>query len=300
MIKLHARLNQRYEEDPFIARVVRDGTGGVQDAERQVLYVRQGQPLIPGYRAYLLVGGVGENQPAAHPDLWEIPESLHHLRGGDIIRISPRSGDLWVMYRLQSAFNTMLLTERCNCYCVMCSQPPKPGDDSYLVRAYLDAIPLMSADTCELGITGSEPTLLGEGLLEIIQTCKKSLPNTALHLLSNGRMFNYLTLCQELAAIGHPDLIKQAVIHLQRHGINVSIYNHQLCVLDREVWPIARKSISDWKNEYLAECDECGVRDECGGFFASSSLRHSNHIHRFPPDMLTADYRSIPPQTLTT
>ena len=100
------------------------------------------------------------------------------------------------MYRRESAFNTMLLTERCNSYCIMCSQPPKPGDDSYLVRAYLDAIPLMSADTRELGITGGEPTLLGEGLLEMIRKCKEALPNTAVHLLSNGRMFNYLTLCR--------------------------------------------------------------------------------------------------------
>ena len=43
--------------------------------------------------------------------------------------------------------------------------------------------------------------------------------------------------------------------HLLRHGMHASIYNHQLCVLDRELWPIARKSISDWKNEYLEECD---------------------------------------------
>ena len=32
-------------------------------------------------------------------------------------------------------------------------------------------------------------------------------PNTALHMLSNGRLFNYLTLCREIAAIDHPDLM---------------------------------------------------------------------------------------------
>jgi len=158
-------------------------------------------------------------------------------------------------------------------------------------------------------------------------------PKTALHVLSNGRIFNYLSLCRKLAAIEHPDLmvgiplysdiphrhdfvvqadgsfdqtiraimnfarcgvsveirmvlhcqtidrlpqfarfiarnlpfvdhvalmglelmsfvrmnldalwaepaeyqaeLKHAVLHLQRHAINVSIYNHQLCILDR-------------------------------------------------------------------
>ena len=32
------------------------------------------------------------------------------------------------------------------------------------------------------------------------------------------------------------------------------IYNHQLCLIDRRVWPFAVKSISDWKNEYHPEC----------------------------------------------
>ena len=337
--------------------------------------------------------------PAVNPTIWPIPESLHHLSDGDIIRISPRSGELWVMYRRKSVFNSMLLTERCNSYCIMCSQPPKPGDDSYLVRAYLEAIPLMSVDTCELGITGGEPTLLGEGLLEIIRTCKQSLPNTALHMLSNGRMFNYLTLCQEMAAIEHPDLmvgiplysdiphrhdfvvqaegafdqtirgimnlarcgiaveirmvlhretvdrlpqfarfiarnlpfvdhvalmglemmgfvrmnldglwidpvdyqaqLRDAVAHLQQHGLNVSIYNHQLCVLDRELWPVARKSISDWKNEYLDECQGCLVRDQFGGFFASSSVRRSDHIRRLTSEVLSTECPVIPAPSLT-
>ena len=34
------------------------------------------------------------------------------------------------------------------------------------------------------------------------------------------------------------------------------IYNHQLCLIDRALWPFAVKSISDWKNEYHPECLE--------------------------------------------
>lgn len=278
----------------------------------------------------------------------------------------------------------MLLTERCNSYCVMCSQPPKTANDDHLARAYLEAIPLMSPETKELGITGGEPTLLGDGLMTIIRECRDRLPDTSLHMLSNGRLFNYLTLAREVAEIGHPDLVigiplysdvahrhdyvvqadgafdqtlrgimnlgrcgvpveirvvihrqtvdrlpqlarfiarnlpfvnhvalmglemmgfvkmnleslwidpadyqyqlRQAVEHLDRHGLRVSIYNHQLCVLDRDLWPFARKSISDWKNEYLKECGRCGVRDECGGFFASSSLRRSAYIRPLDPE----------------
>jgi His-Xaa-Ser system radical SAM maturase HxsC len=72
--------------------------------------------------------------------------------------------------------------------------------------------------------------------------------------------------------------LTQAVRILDRHGLNVSIYNHQLCTLREELWPFARQSISDWKNEFLEVCSECAVRDRCGGFFSTARVRHSAHI----------------------
>ncbi len=388
MIKLHARLGKRVDAEPFVARVARPSADRPADREREALLVDGARPVDPGYLAYLVVDGEGAQAIPSDLHAWPIPESLHHLSEGDIIRISPRSGELWVMYRRGSASNSMLLTERCNSYCLMCSQPPKAGDDAHLVRAYLDAIPLMSPDTQEIGITGGEPTLLGDGLLEIVRACRDFLPHTALHMLSNGRMFNYLALAREVSEIDHPDLmigiplysdiphrhdfvvqadgafdqtirgimnlarcgvpveirvvlhrqtvdrlpqlarfiarnlpfvdhvalmglemmgfvrmnldalwidpadyqsqLGDAVEHLRRHELNVSIYNHQLCVLAPHLWPAARKSISDWKNEYLDECAGCGVREECGGFFASSGLRRSAHIRPLMPPIPSA------------
>jgi His-Xaa-Ser system radical SAM maturase HxsC len=388
MIKLHARLRRRRDAEPFVARVARGKTTRPPDRDREVLFVDRPGELTPGYRAYLVADGLADAPDPIDSEVWPIPEPLHHLSDGDVIRISPRSGELSVMYRRGSASNAMLLTERCNSYCVMCSQPPKPGNDDHLVRSYLDAIPLMSPETTELGITGGEPTLLGEGMLEVIRKCRDCLPGTALHMLSNGRLFSYLTLCQEVAAIGHPDLmigiplysdipyrhdfvvqadgafdqtirgmmnlarcgvsveirvvlhrqtvdrlpqlarfiarnlpfadhvalmglemmgfvrmnldslwvdpadyqeqLRRSVDHLVKHGVNVSIYNHQLCVLDRQLWPFARKSISDWKNEYLDECVGCSVEERCGGFFSSSSLRRSDHIRRIDPETTPA------------
>jgi hypothetical protein len=72
---------------------------------------------------------------------------------------------------------------------------------------------------------------------------------------------------------------------LDRAGIVVSIYNHQLCTLNAPLWPFARKSVSDWKNAYFDECAACGQRDVCGGFFASSAMRRSRGIHSLPLDI---------------
>lgn len=62
------------------------------------------------------------------------------------------------------------------------------------------------------------------------------------------------------------------------------IYNHQLCLLDRELWPFAVQSISDWKNEYHPECLRCSVRESCGGFFFSAKYRTSAHIRAIRPE----------------
>jgi His-Xaa-Ser system radical SAM maturase HxsC len=73
--------------------------------------------------------------------------------------------------------------------------------------------------------------------------------------------------------------LEAAVLSLAERGMNVSVYNHQLCTVPQSVWPYCRKSISDWKNEYLKDCDGCMVRSDCGGFFSSAVARkRSEHI----------------------
>ena len=81
---------------------------------------------------------------------------------------------------------------------------------------------------------------------------------------------------------------------LQHGGSRISIYNHQLCVLDRELWPFARKSISDWKNTYAPVCAQCGVREKCGGFFASSEVRRSKHIAPLQSEEPALSYGDAP------
>jgi hypothetical protein len=84
--------------------------------------------------------------------------------------------------------------------------------------------------------------------------------------------------------------LRDAVCILERAGIPTSIYNHQLCVLDKTLWPFAVSSISDWKNEYMPECQSCLAREMCGGFFASARLRYSSHIRPIlDPSQLESD-----------
>lgn len=89
----------------------------------------------------------------------------------------------------------------------MCSQPPRRVDPRALIGEHLRLLSLIPDVPPELGITGGEPTLLKEGLIEIVAMCKARFPATPLHILSNGRLFYYGSLAQRLAGVGHADLM---------------------------------------------------------------------------------------------
>ncbi|BDB44749.1 MULTISPECIES: hypothetical protein [Mycobacterium] len=54
-----------------------------------------------------------------------LPAAFAELGDGDVLSIHPPSGRVRVLYRRSSRHNYFLVTERCNNYCLMCSQPPK-------------------------------------------------------------------------------------------------------------------------------------------------------------------------------
>ena len=75
--------------------------------------------------------------------------------------------------------------------------------------------------------------------------------------------------------------LTESVEYLAEKGMHVSIYNTPLCVLPEQVWSYARKSISDWKNDYLPECGSCKMFNDCGGFFKWNIKKRSEHIKPF-------------------
>ncbi|RYF59715.1 MAG: His-Xaa-Ser system radical SAM maturase HxsC [Comamonadaceae bacterium] len=64
------------------------------------------------------------------------------------------------------------------------------------------------------------------------------------------------------------DTLEQAARVLRRHAIPHLLMNAPLCALPRPLWPVAHRSISDWKNVYAKECERCAVKADCSGLFA--------------------------------
>ena len=299
------------------------------------------------------------------------------LKQDDIIRISPNQGEIVMLFESNQKDNCIFVTDRCNSKCIMCPQQPKADREDY-TTLNKELISLISTSPEYLTITGGEPTLLGDQLVDLIKECREKLPNTKIMVLTNGRNFVQTPLiesiakvagahvafavplysdnslqhdeivgvpgafsqtvlaCQNLALYGLPveirivvmslnatrlkniaefiyrnltfafhvafmgmelkdlaeknlekiwidpyeyqDSLFQASKYLCQRGLNVSIYNHQLCLLPEELWHLSTKSISRWKNTAMPECSDCSKQEVCGGFFSSSSVRYSQHI----------------------
>ncbi len=133
-------------------------------------------------------------------------ETQGAIAPGDVVRLLEGSSRVSVLYRRGSNSNTLLATERCNSFCVMCSQPPREVDDRWLVDEMLETIPLVDRDESQLGISGGEPTLLGDDLLVVLHQARQHLPDTGLDILSNGRRFSDKEFARTVNAIRHPNL----------------------------------------------------------------------------------------------
>lgn len=347
-------------------------------------YLVKDKEVPEGFKHYIVLEQLSDCLSALPigSDYTLLPKDFSYIDNEDVIRVSKDKSAIRVLHRASSPNNGILITEQCNHYCLMCSQPPKDIDDSWLLQEAETLIPMIPKYTREIIFTGGEPTLFGERFLDILRLTKSYLPDTAIHILSNGRSFkdevfaksysnikhhdmmvgipiysddpaqhNYIVqaegafdetilgilnlkklnqkveirvvihkqsigrlrqLCEfigrnllfvdhvalmglemmgftraNLAALWidpyeYKDILSEAVQILASYGLNVSVYNHQLCLVNLDVLPYYKKSISDWKNEYVDECSGCRKLGECGGLF-SSGVEHgySKHLQPF-------------------
>lgn len=124
------------------------------------------------------------------------------VQPGDVVRLSEKKSLISVLYRRGSTSNSLFVTERCNSLCVMCSQPPRNEDDSWRLEELHQTVALIDQDEVQLGFTGGEPTLLGQDLGGLLSKCRSLLPDTQLHVLTNGRSFSDPELAATLIKAG--------------------------------------------------------------------------------------------------
>jgi His-Xaa-Ser system radical SAM maturase HxsC len=144
---------------------------------------------------------------ASIPNCIELPTELDHVSPGDVLSVSPDGQRLAVLWRRSALQNSVLLTEQCDNYCLMCSQPPKEIDDRWLLQRAFGLVGLLPPDTGGIIFTGGEPTLYGAEFLELLALCATQLPIAEVHILSNGRRFADAEFVASYAAIDNPRMM---------------------------------------------------------------------------------------------
>lgn len=382
-IALHGTVQfaRKIASEPYLVRIA--GRDSFNDSARRAVILRGTNSLGASDFPDCIFLANGASPPqGATCDVVHLPSTLSYLEEGDIVRLNPVSDSVRVLFRKGSKHNTVLITEQCNNYCLMCSQPPKSVDDSWLLNEAFELVAMMPPTTTDVGFSGGEPTLFRERFVTLLERVRDCLPIAAVDVLSNGRAFSDYTFAKKYASVRHPNLVTgiplysddaerhdyvvqsrgafdetvRGILNLKRlserveirivlhrqtidrlvdtcrfiarnllfvdhvalmglemmgfaranldklwidphdyrdalsesvrllnsYRIPTSVYNHQLCVVNEDVYGNYVKSISDWKTEYLDLCECCSRRERCGGLFASAALhRYSDHIHPF-------------------
>lgn len=112
------------------------------------------------------------------------------LELGDVVVPEPDAGKVTIAYRDSDIHHALFLTNRCNSYCLMCSQPPTTHDDGWLAEEALDIVRHIGRSPRSIGLTGGEPLLLGSRLRDIIDLLHALHPVTRVELLTNGRLLS--------------------------------------------------------------------------------------------------------------
>lgn len=115
---------------------------------------------------------------------------------------------------INSNDNVLFVTSQCNNRCIMCCQPPGLVND--LDRNFEKNMRIVSSapkGLPSLGLTGGEPTLLGDRLFTLIKHIRTELPDTEIHLLSNGRAFSDMSYVRKFKECGTDKILIGIPLH---------------------------------------------------------------------------------------
>jgi len=151
-----------------------------------------------------------------------LPQQLQHVCSGDVIVVPDDGQRVQVVWKTTAAHNSILLTERCENYCLMCSQPPKDRNDSYLYTRAERIVSALPPSARALGLTGGEPTIDPEAFLRLLHHCAAEAPALSIHVLSNGRRFADRAFAQAYAEIPLAD----AMVGIPLYGSEPGLHDY--------------------------------------------------------------------------
>lgn len=104
---------------------------------------------------------------------------------GDIVLLEPEFDRVSRWIRHSSEHNTLLVTERCDQLCIMCSQPPKKTHIDMF--DHMEKACLLAPQNMMIGFSGGEPLLFKEQLFALLETVHAQRPDLTFHILTNAQ-----------------------------------------------------------------------------------------------------------------
>jgi His-Xaa-Ser system radical SAM maturase HxsC len=178
-----------------------------------------------GWTSILVVSDGSIDLPSTFDGrLVAIPLKYNYLADGDVLGFDHSSRKFRTLFRRNSAHNSFLVTERCNNYCLMCSQPPKDVDDKWILKEIKESLPFIDPATRALTFTGGETLSDWEDFIVLLKECRDRLPTTAIQVLTNGRAFANSEIVDAWKDIRHPKLmaaipVYASVDHIHDHVV---------------------------------------------------------------------------------
>jgi His-Xaa-Ser repeat-associated downstream radical SAM protein len=138
------------------------------------------------------------------PSVFEVNEqALSSLDDGDIVQIN-QDGSIQVLWESNSHQNAFFITDYCNSACIMCPQKAVREQNSYAAVNKRILSLIQDPDKVEhIGITGGEPTICIDNVVNVLKICKDKFPGAAISLLTNGKLLADFDKAQKLASANH-------------------------------------------------------------------------------------------------
>lgn len=197
----------------------------------QVLFTNCESNFSEGYKGYLFEDDILPENIEIYLFKSGVPflKGVNHIRtliDHDIVEVIPSNNIAKVLYRVNSGDNALVVTNNCNCNCIMCPEPfSVRQNDTIPVERIVNMISLIDSNPKYLCITGGEPTILNEKLFAILDECKEKLTNTNFMLLTNARMFSYINYAKEFNLHRPPHMVLGVPIYGDSPEIHDTITN---------------------------------------------------------------------------
>jgi len=167
--------------------------------------------LLTGGFAGIVTGEDGGKKTSS-PQVKVPVEFSDRLHEGDCVLIG-KDGTVTVVWEKQARMNPLLLTEMCDCHCLMCPQPPK-AHNSDLTETVKRILALVKIEKLQsICLTGGEPTLLKDDLFDVFKLIKKMHPNAPVMMLTNGKSFADFNFAKQFATARPKDFMTCVSMH---------------------------------------------------------------------------------------